>query len=86
MPCDYDFGELWIYRTAAVHYNILVVTLRILYETSLSILLKLRKISQAHDVHFQWIPSHVNIGRNEVADRLSKEGSENKTVTGLVTY
>ncbi|GFU08363.1 hypothetical protein TNCV_4962911 [Trichonephila clavipes] len=47
-------------------------------KTSVSILLKLRKISETHDVHFQWIPSHVNISSNEVADRLTKECSENE--------
>ncbi|GBO25638.1 hypothetical protein AVEN_217085-1 [Araneus ventricosus] len=28
-----------------------------------------------HDVHFQWIPSHVDIHGNELADNLAKEGS-----------
>ncbi|GBM19856.1 hypothetical protein AVEN_186134-1 [Araneus ventricosus] len=39
-------------------------------ETSLSILQKLK-----HDVHFQWIPSHLDIHGNELADNLAKEGS-----------
>ncbi|KFM71405.1 hypothetical protein X975_26341, partial [Stegodyphus mimosarum] len=38
-------------------------------ETSVSILLRLRKISQTHDVHLKWSPSHVIISGNEVADR-----------------
>ncbi|GFT17175.1 hypothetical protein TNCV_4738911 [Trichonephila clavipes] len=32
------------------------------------------QISESHDVHFQWIPSHVNIFGNERADLLAKEG------------
>ncbi|GBN34130.1 hypothetical protein AVEN_162755-1, partial [Araneus ventricosus] len=28
-----------------------------------------------HDVHFQWISSHVDIHGNELADNLAKEGS-----------
>ncbi|GFT49295.1 hypothetical protein TNCV_4582891 [Trichonephila clavipes] len=52
-------------------------------ETSISILLKLRKISQIHDVHLQWIPSHVK----EVADRFAKESSEDETAIGTsLTY
>ncbi|XP_035223926.1 uncharacterized protein LOC118196567 [Stegodyphus dumicola] len=51
-------------------------------ESSISILLKLRKISQTHEVHLQWLPSHVNVCGNEVADKLVKEGSKNETITG----
>ncbi|GFX49001.1 hypothetical protein TNCV_2797921 [Trichonephila clavipes] len=51
-------------------------------ETSVSNLFKLRKISQMHDVHIQWISSHVNNRGNEVTDRLTKVGSENEAATG----
>ncbi|GBO39971.1 hypothetical protein AVEN_268816-1 [Araneus ventricosus] len=44
-------------------------------KTSLSILQKLKLISLQHDVHFQWIPSHVDIHGNIKADNLAKEGS-----------
>ncbi|GFW33526.1 hypothetical protein TNCV_2210611 [Trichonephila clavipes] len=40
-------------------------------KTSISILHNL-KISKHHDVHFQWIPSHVDIFGNEQADIASK--------------
>ncbi|GFX48999.1 hypothetical protein TNCV_2797901 [Trichonephila clavipes] len=51
-------------------------------ETSVSNLFELRKISQMHDVHIQWISSHVNNRGNEVTDRLTKVGSENEAATG----
>ncbi|GFU14204.1 hypothetical protein TNCV_4167991 [Trichonephila clavipes] len=38
-----------------------------------SILQKLRQITEAHYVHFQWIPSHVDIFGNEQVDLLAKE-------------
>ncbi|GFW45560.1 papilin [Trichonephila clavipes] len=53
--------------------------------TSIYIQLKLRKISQNHGIHLQWIPSHVS--GHEVTDRLVKEGSENeKARDSLLTY
>ncbi|XP_055939664.1 uncharacterized protein LOC129969228 [Argiope bruennichi] len=44
-------------------------------KASLSILQKLKLISLQHDIHFQWIPSHVDLLGNEIADRLAKKGS-----------
>ncbi|GFV24040.1 RNase H domain-containing protein [Trichonephila clavipes] len=43
-------------------------------KTSISILHNLKLISKHHDVHFQWIPSHVDIFGNEQADSLSQRG------------
>ncbi|GFX91201.1 RNase H domain-containing protein [Trichonephila clavipes] len=43
-------------------------------KAGVSILQKLTQISESHDVHFQWIPSHINIFGNEQADILTKEG------------
>ncbi|GFW73882.1 hypothetical protein TNCV_48711 [Trichonephila clavipes] len=51
-------------------------------ENSVPILLKPRKTFLTHDVHLQWILSHVNINDNEVADKLDKEDSEKETATG----
>ena len=45
-------------------------------KTSLSILRKIKSISQQHKVHFQWVPSHVDIHGNEVADTLAGEELE----------
>ncbi|XP_035211733.1 uncharacterized protein LOC118185897 [Stegodyphus dumicola] len=79
---DCDFGELWILSDSRNALQRLGGWSSACDETSISILLKLRKISQIHDVHLKWIPSHVNISGNEVADRLAKEDSENEMVTG----
>ncbi|GBL96305.1 hypothetical protein AVEN_238675-1 [Araneus ventricosus] len=35
----------------------------------------LRHIGVDHEVHLQWIPSHVDIYGNEVADNLAKQGT-----------
>ncbi|GBM39619.1 RNA-directed DNA polymerase from mobile element jockey, partial [Araneus ventricosus] len=43
--------------------------------TGISILKLLRHIGVDHEVHLQWIPSHVDIYGNEVADDLAKQGT-----------
>ncbi|GBO03326.1 hypothetical protein AVEN_79149-1 [Araneus ventricosus] len=43
--------------------------------TGISILKLLRHIGVDHEVHLQWIPSHVDIYGNEVADDLEKQGT-----------
>ncbi|GFT75605.1 hypothetical protein TNCV_1135691 [Trichonephila clavipes] len=56
-------------------------------KTSVSIPLKLKKMSQTRDIYLQWISSHVNIGGNELADRQAKESNESEAATGpSLTY
>ncbi|GFX00461.1 RNase H domain-containing protein [Trichonephila clavipes] len=56
-------------------------------KTSISILHNLKLISKHHDVHFQWIPSHVDIFGNEQADRLAREGCSLLTTSSpAITY
>ncbi|GFS66986.1 uncharacterized protein TNCV_2527781 [Trichonephila clavipes] len=52
------------------HYKWFIVGDKI----SVSILHKLKHISQHHDIHFQWIPSLAELYGNEMADKLAKEG------------
>lgn len=56
-------------------------------KTSVSILLKLKCISLQHDIHFQWIPSRVDLFGNEKADCLANEGwSLPASASGELTY
>ncbi|GFX39152.1 RNase H domain-containing protein [Trichonephila clavipes] len=56
-------------------------------KAGVSILQKLTQISESHDVHFQWIPSHVNIFRNEQADLLAKENcNASPPIFSTLTY
>nr|XP_042898848.1 uncharacterized protein LOC122269492 [Parasteatoda tepidariorum] len=69
-----DFGDLWILSDSRSSLQHLHNWTKVGDKTSISILLKLQLISKHHDVHLQWIPSHVDIFGNEQADRLAKEG------------
>ncbi|GFV79159.1 uncharacterized protein TNCV_2613451 [Trichonephila clavipes] len=40
-----------------------------------SILTKLKRLSTSHQIYLQWIPSHIYLERNEVADTLAKAGA-----------
>ncbi|GBN50309.1 hypothetical protein AVEN_163910-1 [Araneus ventricosus] len=68
-----NFGDLWILTDSPIQY--LKNWTYVGGKTSLSILQKLKLISLQHDAHFQWIPSHVDIHGNELADNLEKDGS-----------
>ncbi|GBL86188.1 hypothetical protein AVEN_131935-1 [Araneus ventricosus] len=74
-----NFGDLWILTDSRSSIQHLKNWTYIGDKTSLSILQKLKLISLQHEVHFQWIPSHVDIHGNELADNLAKEGSSHPT-------
>ncbi|GFW72129.1 RNase H domain-containing protein [Trichonephila clavipes] len=40
-----------------------------------SILTKLKRLSTSHQIHLQWISSHIDLERNEIADTLAKAGT-----------
>ncbi|GFY16890.1 RNase H domain-containing protein [Trichonephila clavipes] len=40
-----------------------------------SILTKLKRLSTSHQIHLQWIPSHIDLEGNEIADTLAKAGA-----------
>ncbi|GFU96210.1 probable RNA-directed DNA polymerase from transposon BS [Trichonephila clavipes] len=67
-----DYGELWILSDSRSSLQHLHNWTQVGDKTSISILHNLKLISKHHDVHFQWIPSHVDIFGNEQADRLAK--------------
>ncbi|GFU65911.1 uncharacterized protein TNCV_5012091 [Trichonephila clavipes] len=68
-----NFGEFWILLDSRSALQHLSNWSSAVDETSISILLKLKKISQNHDAQLQWIPSHVNVSDNELADSLTKK-------------
>ncbi|GFS81855.1 RNase H domain-containing protein [Trichonephila clavipes] len=47
--------------------------------TGMAILEKLKCLSSSREIHIQWIPSHVNIVGNEIADALAKDGAAQPT-------
>ncbi|GFY34586.1 RNase H domain-containing protein [Trichonephila clavipes] len=56
-------------------------------KTGVSILNKLKQVSSSSDVHFQWIPSHVDIWDNEEVNAVKKEGAiEDLATSNCLTY
>ncbi|GBM06445.1 hypothetical protein AVEN_58297-1 [Araneus ventricosus] len=68
-----NFGDFWILTDSSNSIQHLKNWTYIGDRTILSILQKLKLISLQNDVHFQWIPSHVDIKGNELADNLAKK-------------
>ncbi|GBL75158.1 hypothetical protein AVEN_194408-1 [Araneus ventricosus] len=53
----------------------------------MNILNKLKSLSVSYRIHLQWIPSHVNIQGNEIADALAKAGAADASVPSTpLTY
>ncbi|GFW73091.1 probable RNA-directed DNA polymerase from transposon X-element [Trichonephila clavipes] len=82
-----DYGELWILSDSRSSLQHLHNWTQVGDKTSISILHNLKLISKHHDVHFQWIPSHVDIFGNEQADRLAREDCSLLTTSSpAITY
>ncbi|GFT66746.1 RNase H domain-containing protein [Trichonephila clavipes] len=67
------YGDLWILSDSLNLKQRLKNWAHIGDKISLSTLRKVKLNSHHHKVRFQWIPSHVNIYGDEVADTLAKE-------------
>ncbi|GBM86591.1 hypothetical protein AVEN_165892-1 [Araneus ventricosus] len=53
----------------------------------MNILNKLKSLSVPYQIHLQWIPSHVNIQGNEIADALAEAGADDASVPSApLTY
>ncbi|GFV30661.1 RNase H domain-containing protein [Trichonephila clavipes] len=84
---EQDFGNLWIISDSRSSLQHLYNWITVGDKAGISILQKLRQISKSHDVHLQWIPSHVNIFGNEQADLLPKEGcNASPPISSTLTY
>ncbi|XP_054721984.1 potassium voltage-gated channel protein eag-like [Uloborus diversus] len=80
-----DFGYLWILSESSSLQH-LDNWITVGDKTSVSILQKLKQ-TQRHDVHFQWIPSHVDVMLNEQADLLAKEDCNTTSlISTALTY
>ncbi|GFW81033.1 RNase H domain-containing protein [Trichonephila clavipes] len=70
-----DFSNIWILTDSRSSILHLQDWIRMDDLVSIRIINKLRTIEKYRDVHFQRIPSHVNVPGNEVGNFLSKRGS-----------
>ncbi|GBN06564.1 hypothetical protein AVEN_9292-1 [Araneus ventricosus] len=53
----------------------------------MNILNKLKSLSVSYRIHLLWIPSHVNIQGNEIADALAEAGADDASVPSApLTY
>ncbi|GFX71696.1 RNase H domain-containing protein [Trichonephila clavipes] len=84
LPQPYD---IWIFsdgRSAIQHF---ANWHNVRDRTGTDILKILKRLSLSHQIHFQWIPSHVNIAGNEIADSLARAGAgETTTPAAPLTY
>ncbi|GFW04187.1 RNase H domain-containing protein [Trichonephila clavipes] len=47
----------------------------------------IQHLTNWHKIHLQWVPSHVNIAGNEIADCLAKDGAaQHTTNSAALTY
>ena len=53
---------------------------------SISRLDQLQKLSSCHDMHLQWIPSHIGLNENEVVDTLAKEWTSMALSSNTLTF
>ena len=83
---DRSYGEVWILSDSKSSIQHLSDWSSVGDRASVSILNMLKQISKSRTVHLQWIPSHVDIYGNEVADSLAKEGSEAPAPFPVLTF
>ncbi|GFX76452.1 RNase H domain-containing protein [Trichonephila clavipes] len=54
--------------------------------TGTDILKMLKRLSLSHQIHFQWIPSHVSIAGKEITDTLTRAGAGETTTPCRSSY
>ncbi|XP_042901433.2 uncharacterized protein [Parasteatoda tepidariorum] len=70
-----DFKHIWILTDSKSSIQHLSNWMNVGDRATASILGMLFRLSADFGVHFQWIPSHVGIKGNEMADSLAKDAS-----------
>ncbi|GBN81464.1 hypothetical protein AVEN_77319-1, partial [Araneus ventricosus] len=73
-------NEIWILTDSRSSIQHLANWHRVKDNTGMNILNKLKSLSVSYRIHLQWIPSHVNIQGNEIADALPKAGADDASV------
>ncbi|GBN40428.1 hypothetical protein AVEN_102494-1 [Araneus ventricosus] len=80
-------NEIWILTDSRSSIQHLANWHRVRDNTGMNILNKLNSLSVSYRIHPQWIPPHVNIQGNEVADKLAKAGAADASVPSApLTY
>ncbi|GFX68861.1 RNase H domain-containing protein [Trichonephila clavipes] len=74
---DIAFSEIWILTDSRSSIQHLSNWPSIGDSTSRSILHLFQQLSDRHPIHLQWVPSHVGLLGNEVADDLVKAATNN---------
>lgn len=68
-------NEIWILSDSRSAIQHMTNWQKVRDSDGVSILSKLKLLSKSHDIHLQWIPSHVDLEGNETADTLAKAGA-----------
>ncbi|GBM24183.1 hypothetical protein AVEN_4937-1 [Araneus ventricosus] len=80
-------NEIWILTDSRSSIQHLTNWHRVRDNTGMNILNKLKSLSVSYRIHLQWIPSHVNIQGNEIAEALAKAGADDASVPSApLTY
>ncbi|GFY10779.1 RNase H domain-containing protein [Trichonephila clavipes] len=79
--------DIWIFSDSRSAIQHLVNLHNVRDHTGTDILKVLKRLSLSRQIHFQWIPSHVNIAGNEIADSLARASAgETTTPAAPLTY
>ncbi|GBM81929.1 hypothetical protein AVEN_202647-1, partial [Araneus ventricosus] len=69
------FGEIWILSDSRSVVQYLDNWRDVSDRRGMDIFNKLKTLASSCILHLQWIPSHVNLKYNDIADSLAKEGT-----------